>query len=151
MRDSASDRSLLFGILALQMDFITRDQLIAAMNAWVLDKSQTLGQVLRAQQALCEDEHSLLESLVQKHLERHGNDPGQSLAALSTPAPARQELERIGDDQLHDSLAQLSSTTPPGDGPATSPYAPPREASCREASRPWCASSRRRCWAAACC
>ena len=28
------DRNLLFGILALQMDFITRDQLVAAMNAW---------------------------------------------------------------------------------------------------------------------
>jgi eukaryotic-like serine/threonine-protein kinase len=39
-----TDRNLLFGILALQMDFISRDQLIAAMNAWVLDKSKSLGQ-----------------------------------------------------------------------------------------------------------
>jgi hypothetical protein len=29
-----SDRNLLFGILALQMDFIGRDPLIAAMHAW---------------------------------------------------------------------------------------------------------------------
>ena len=35
MAQSAADRNLLFGILALQMDFITRDALIAAMNAWV--------------------------------------------------------------------------------------------------------------------
>jgi hypothetical protein len=28
---SAADRNLLFGILALQMDFVTREQLIAAM------------------------------------------------------------------------------------------------------------------------
>ena len=27
--------NLLFGILRLAVDFITRDQLIAAMNAWV--------------------------------------------------------------------------------------------------------------------
>ena len=34
MSDSA-DRNLLFGILALQMDFIDREQLVAAMGAWV--------------------------------------------------------------------------------------------------------------------
>ena len=38
----ASDRNLLFGILALQMDFIGRDALIAAMNAWILDKAKSL-------------------------------------------------------------------------------------------------------------
>ena len=37
-----ADRNLLFGILALQMDFIGRDALIAAMNAWVLDKAKSL-------------------------------------------------------------------------------------------------------------
>ena len=37
-RPTSSDRNLLFGILALQMDFVTRDALVAAMNAWVLDK-----------------------------------------------------------------------------------------------------------------
>src|SRR5438552_4022178 len=35
MPGSASDRNLLFGILDLQMDFISRDQLVAAMYAWV--------------------------------------------------------------------------------------------------------------------
>jgi hypothetical protein len=39
---SSADRNLLFGILALQMDFISRDQLVAGMNAWVLDKTQPL-------------------------------------------------------------------------------------------------------------
>jgi hypothetical protein len=35
-----ADRNLLFGILALQMDFLRRDELIAAMHAWVLDKDR---------------------------------------------------------------------------------------------------------------
>jgi hypothetical protein len=35
---AAADRNLLFGILALQMDFISRDALIQGMNAWVLDR-----------------------------------------------------------------------------------------------------------------
>src|SRR5258708_4681934 len=53
----AADRNLLFGILALQMDFVSRDQLIAAMNAWVLDKARPLGQLLVAQTALGCNEH----------------------------------------------------------------------------------------------
>jgi len=36
----SADRNLLFGILALQMDFISREQLISAMHAWVLDKGK---------------------------------------------------------------------------------------------------------------
>jgi hypothetical protein len=36
----SADRNLLFGILALQMGFLSRDALVAAMNAWVLDKTR---------------------------------------------------------------------------------------------------------------
>ena len=42
----AADRNLLFGVLALQMDFISRDALVGAMNAWVLDKARPLGLIL---------------------------------------------------------------------------------------------------------
>jgi hypothetical protein len=38
----SADHNLLFGILALQMDFIRRDTLIDAMNAWVLDKAKPM-------------------------------------------------------------------------------------------------------------
>jgi hypothetical protein len=34
----AADANLLFGVLALQMDFVGRDQLIAGMQAWVHEK-----------------------------------------------------------------------------------------------------------------
>ena len=51
----AHDRNMLFGILALQMDFITRDALVAAMNAWVLEKSKPLGAILVEQGRLPSD------------------------------------------------------------------------------------------------
>jgi hypothetical protein len=41
-----ADRNLLFGILALQMDFADRDGLVAAMNAWVPEKYRPLGDLL---------------------------------------------------------------------------------------------------------
>src|SRR6266851_4721646 len=79
----SADRNLLFGILALQMDFIGRDALIAAMNAWVLDKAKPLGQVLVEQQALRPDQRAALDVLVGMHLECHQGDPEKSLAALA--------------------------------------------------------------------
>ncbi len=75
----SADRNLLFGILALQMDFISRDALIAALHAWVLDKHKPLGQVLQEQGALHADTRAALEVVVQKHLQRHGGDPQKSL------------------------------------------------------------------------
>jgi hypothetical protein len=76
-----ADRNLLFGIIALQMDFISRDQLIVAMGAWILDKVKPLGQVLSEQRALSDEDREAIESLVRRHLLRHDNDPERSLAA----------------------------------------------------------------------
>src|SRR4051794_14415455 len=79
-----SDRNLLFGILALQMDFITRDALVAGMNAWVLEKHRPLGEILVERGALDPRFRALLEPKVAAHIERHGHDPVASLAALSS-------------------------------------------------------------------
>jgi serine/threonine-protein kinase len=115
---AAADRNLLFGILALQMDFISRDALIAAMNAWVLDKAQPLGHILVEGAALRADNRDLLEALVQRHLEMHGHDAEKSLAALSSLGSARQDLAQIADADLHASLARVSAV-PPADGATT--------------------------------
>src|SRR5262249_2690937 len=83
-----SDRNLLFGILALQMDFIRRDSLIAAMHAWVLDKAKPLGQILLDQGALAPADRELLDAMVRRHLEKHGQDAERSLAAVEAPGTA---------------------------------------------------------------
>ena len=71
---AVADRNLLFGILALQMDFISKEASIAAMSAWVLAKSKPLGQILVEQGALAGDRQALLEALVQEHLKTHNHD-----------------------------------------------------------------------------
>jgi hypothetical protein len=53
--------------------------LIAAMNAWVLDKAKPLGQNLVEQNALRADQHGALEVLVNLHLEQHGDDVEKSV------------------------------------------------------------------------
>jgi WD40 repeat protein/tRNA A-37 threonylcarbamoyl transferase component Bud32 len=107
----------LFGILALQMDFISRDSLIAAMNAWVLDKDKPLGQILVEHQALAAKRLALLESLVEEHLNEHGRDPQQSLAAVDRAGIARVQLDKIADPDVKASLARVFAQPKPQAAP----------------------------------
>jgi hypothetical protein len=123
----SADRNLLFGILALQMDFISRDALIAAMNAWVLDKANPLGQILVEQKALRPDQRDALNVLVGMHLECHAGDPEKSLAALAMPSPLRHELRSLADADVQASLAHLPTPTADGNRPgldSTTGYQP---------------------------
>jgi serine/threonine-protein kinase len=119
-----ADRNLLFGILALQMDFVTRDALLTAMNAWVLAKHKPLGQILVEQGGLAPEEHALVEAVVHRHVHNHGGDPQRSLAAVSSLHSLRQELEQVADPDLQASLALVSAGRPAEPDPnRTSDYA----------------------------
>ena len=96
----------------MQMDFVTREALIAAVSAWVLDKSKPLDRILVEQGALAIDERDLLEPLIHKHLERHGGDPGRSLASVGSRGPARVALRHVADPELDASLALLGGLDP---------------------------------------
>jgi tetratricopeptide (TPR) repeat protein len=116
----STDRNLLLGILALQMDFVSRDALLAGMHAWVLRKSTPLGQLLLEQGPLRADTHALLEALVEKHLQMHGN-ASQSLAAINSIGVLREDIHRIADPDLCASVAQVSIFRKDGDFPVTPP------------------------------
>jgi hypothetical protein len=120
-----ADRNLLFGILALQMDFVSRDALIAAMHAWVLQKSKPLGEILVEQGALAANRQAILSALVEEHVTQHRGDPQQSLAALRLPARVQQDLEQFADPDVNATLGRLAATLPtPLSGTTT---LPPRE------------------------
>ena len=70
--------SLLFGLLALQNNFIDRDALLAAFNAWVADKSQSLGQILLDRGALSPARHAV------------HRDPGPGAPPAARPRPRAQ-------------------------------------------------------------
>jgi serine/threonine protein kinase len=91
------------------MDFISRDALIAAMQAWVFDKAKPLGQILLDQGQLAPERLQLLDALVREHLRAHQEDPQQSLAALSSVSAIRQDLRGIADDDLQASLGVVGS------------------------------------------
>lgn len=114
---SHADRNLLFGILAVQMNFVAHDALIAAMHVWVLERSKPLGRILVEQQALSPSRQSLLEQLVNEHLTAHDGNAEKSLAAAGGVGPIRDDLQHITDPELHATLDRIVAnreTTAPG-------------------------------------
>ena len=104
---AASDVNLVFGMIALQCDFITKEQLLAGMQAWIFDKSKSLGDLLVQQNALAADTRQLLDALVRKHLSQHDDDPQRSLAAISSRASAEHDLAGLHDPDIHQTLAAV--------------------------------------------
>jgi serine/threonine protein kinase len=107
-----ADRNLLFGILAVQMNFVTPAALIAGMNAWVLEKHRALGEILRDQGSLAADHAALLESLVAAHLKLHNGDAGKSLAAISSAESlARAVKHQVPDADVQASIGYVGTGT----------------------------------------
>ncbi len=106
------ESNLLYGILAMQMDFISREDLIAATSAWVKEKSIPLSQLLLERNMIDPAVHEVLQSLLLKHLERHGNDARKSLASLSSIGSLRQDLGSINDSDVEASLVHVGASMP---------------------------------------
>ena len=102
-----ADRNLLLGILAAQMDFVTRDDLFAAMNAWIIRKDTPLGALLVERGDLVASRRELLEALVDEHVRAHGGDTVRSLQALSWIGPVAEDLGRLSDVDIQASVAHL--------------------------------------------
>ncbi len=109
-----ANEQLLFGILALQNDFVTREQFIAAFDSWVHDKSRKLAEILENQRAISLDQRQVLESLVGLFLKKHGGNAERSLASLSTVSPVRFDLQKLNDADLQASLVHVGQSTPHG-------------------------------------
>ena len=109
MATVAADRNLLFGLLALQNGLINQVQLVAAFQAWTLDKAHALADHLVCRGDLEADDRSAVEALVARHLKKHGDDPEKSLAALDLNRSTRESLAAAGGAQVEATLAHLGS------------------------------------------
>jgi eukaryotic-like serine/threonine-protein kinase len=122
MSESPIDRNLLFGILALQNNFISRESLLAAFALWIVEKQQALGMILIEQGRLTQSQYDLLVALTDQHILQHGNDPEQSLAVVSSVGSIREQLMHLGDSQL---CSLLSILPEPAIDPQSTEYFSP--------------------------
>jgi eukaryotic-like serine/threonine-protein kinase len=106
---AAADCHLLFGLLALQNGIVNQGQLGAAFQAWTLDKSKSLADHFEARGDLTSAKRALLAALAEVHLEAHGGDLEQSLAAISAGKSARESLALAGGPDVEATLGYICS------------------------------------------
>ncbi len=121
---AAADGHLLFGLLALQNGLINQGQLVAAFQAWTLDKVKSLADQLVARGDLDADARAGLDAMVALHVKKHG-DVEKSLAAVPAGKSTRESLARLGDPDIEGTLGHVASghgSTEEGDSDFTTSY-----------------------------
>jgi serine/threonine-protein kinase len=121
----AADRDLLFGLLALQNGLIDQGQLVAAFQAWSLDRARSLAEYLVTRGDLNPAQRAAIEVLATLHVDKHGGDADKSLAAIPNGRSTLESLARIGDPVIGATLVRAGSTLADRDGDAdrTASYA----------------------------
>src|SRR5262245_8925094 len=105
----AADRELFFGLLALQNGLINQAQLLAAFQAWTLERSKGLAGHLVALGHLAPPRRPVVEAMAALHLEAHDGDVEKSLAAVPADRSTRVSLAAIGDPGIEHTLTRLAS------------------------------------------
>jgi serine/threonine-protein kinase len=123
-----ADRHLLFGLLALQNGLISQVQLVAAFQAWTLDKARSLADQLEAHGDLDADGRAAVEAMVALHIKKHGGSSEQSLAAIPAGRSTQESLARLDDPEINATLGHVGSgsshgSTQDGDDDRTASYA----------------------------
>lgn len=109
MAEQGTQRNLLAGILALQLDFVRPEDLVAALRVWSDAKSRSVAEILAERGNLDAKRRDLIDLLVAEHLKQHADDPEQCLAALSVAESLRDDLLRIADPDIAASVSLVRS------------------------------------------
>jgi WD40 repeat protein/serine/threonine protein kinase len=113
-----ADRNLLFAVVALKGDLVSRENLIAGMNAWALDRSKSLGDILIEKGYLRPDRRAWIDAMVAAQLEESSN----LLETVPTQNKLTAYLGSTAETLRHPTDA---SATPAAEGAANPPAAWP--------------------------
>jgi serine/threonine-protein kinase len=116
-----TDRNLLFGVLALQIDAITRSQFIEGCSVWLTHRDAELADLLVERGWLSTADRAEVDRLVQRKLARHQGDATASLADAA--ADPRFSLAALPDEAVQSALA-ASACAGEGRPGSTVAYAP---------------------------
>src|SRR5262249_5043596 len=97
---SSADPNLLFGLLALQTNFVTRDQLLDTLSVWDAQRPVPLGELLCQRGVLNEEERLTLGRLLNRYVKRHDGDVRRSLTSLPLDDVLRAALGLASGDPI---------------------------------------------------
>ena len=113
MATTLADRNLLLGILAIQVRFVSREDLIAGMNAWLRERDKPLGELLVARGAMKPEHRDLVEKLVDEDLKLYGDDALRSLASADSPSSIEESIAaRVDDPDIQERLVAVRQIRP---------------------------------------
>jgi serine/threonine protein kinase len=105
-----TDRNLLFGVLALQLDLIDRAGFVNACAAWATRKDTPLAEMLIALGLLTPDDRDEVMRLLDRKVKKHGGDVQASLAEAAD-SRVRDAVAAVGVADLAHSLPSPSCCT----------------------------------------
>ena len=106
-----SDRNLLFGVLALQQEFIDAQQFAEACAAWSVRKDSPLAQILLERGWMNAEDREEVERFLRRKLKKFGGDARRTLDSVAD-ASTRQSLHQIDDPQIRRSMATIAASHP---------------------------------------
>lgn len=107
-----TDRNLLFGVLALQVDLIDAKQFAEACAHWTAKKEVPLSEILIELGWISETDRREVDRFVERRIRKHRGDVHASLVS-SADDTVNRTLAQIEDDDVEDSLVQASDVPLP--------------------------------------
>ncbi len=104
MSTPSTDRNLLFGVLALQADFLTPAQFVEACSLWATQKSTELAELLVQRGWLTADDRADVERLLARKVAKHGGNLQAGLVEVTTD-DVRNSLAAVPDVDVQSSVA----------------------------------------------
>lgn len=86
------DSDLLLGLLALQLNFISKDQLLEGAAVWMNNPGLDLGILFVERGQMKPSQHAAVMRLVEEQLKMNAGDPARSLVSLSMDRDVRDAL-----------------------------------------------------------
>jgi serine/threonine-protein kinase len=116
-----TDRNLLFGILALQLEFVDSSQFTEACAAWAVARQKTLAEILVERGWMTSSDSNEVAQLVERKIAKHAGDAHKSLLMEATghmplPSGSASQLEAT-----LDSSAKSGDCAEPLDTHASTP------------------------------
>jgi tetratricopeptide (TPR) repeat protein/tRNA A-37 threonylcarbamoyl transferase component Bud32 len=108
-----SDRNLLFGVLALLTEAVTRDQFVEGCTSWSANENKSLADVLAERGWLTRDDRANVEKLLQRKLEKHAGDATVSLAEVSNDHVRQALAGAAGSGSDHTLLTKVPKEASP--------------------------------------
>ena len=105
----STERNLLFGVLALQLELIDPNQFADACSALAARNDKSLAEILVERSWLTSEDKADVERLLERKLERHGGDVHSALY-VAAHGTAHEALSRTSDPLVSQTLNALAVT-----------------------------------------